>query len=45
MSKFLKLHKNRNGKWSVENINSKHIDTFKLFDLNMVEEANSLTVE
>ena len=45
MSKFLKLHKNRNGKWSVENINSKHIDTFKLFDLNMVEEANFLTVE
>ena len=40
-ARFLKLHKSRN-KWTVENINQKHLKIFQTFELNVYQEAEDL---
>ncbi len=40
-ARFLKLHKSRN-KWTVENINQKHLKIFQTFELNVYQEAADL---
>ena len=42
-ARFLKLHKDHNNTWKVENINSKHIQIFKDFNLNVTEEAMNIS--
>ena len=41
-ARFLKLHRNKNMKWNVENINQKHLKIFETFGLDLLKEASSL---
>lgn len=41
-ARYLKLHKNSNKKWNVENINHKHIEIFEKFNIDVKEEASSI---
>ncbi len=39
---FLKLHKNLNKKWNIENINHKHIELFERFGIDLYKEASNI---
>ena len=41
-ARFLKLHKSTSTKWIVENINSKHLEIFEKFNLDVFDEASKL---
>ena len=41
-ARYLKLHKNSNKKWKVENINHKHLEIFDKFNINVTLEAASI---
>lgn len=41
-ARFLKLHRNSNNKWNLENINHKHIQLFEDFGIDVLKEVSSI---
>lgn len=41
-ARFLKLHRNSNNKWNLENINHKHVQLFEDFEIDVLKEASSI---
>ncbi len=41
-ARFLKLHRNSNNKWNLENINHKHVQLFEDFGIDVLKEVSSI---